>query len=130
MNEIVITFLLVGDRFMLEMHLRETGFAYTACGPFTKNKERAQKFKETRNSWYIYQSKLEKDLDLDHMTYGNFKDLTKQLLIKYCFIRHLIFLKFQNMMEINANLLHWSIDVLTKRIRAEQLKVRICQTNN
>ena len=39
MNEIVNKFLLVGDKFMSEMHLRQPGFTYSACGPFTKNKE-------------------------------------------------------------------------------------------
>ena len=47
MNEIINKFLLVGDKFMPEMHLRQPGFTYSACGPFTKNKERIQKFKET-----------------------------------------------------------------------------------
>ena len=47
MNEIVNTFLLAGDKFMSEMHLKQPGFTYSACGPFTKNKERIQKFKET-----------------------------------------------------------------------------------
>ena len=46
-NEIVNKFLLAGDKFMPEMHLKQPGFTYSACGPFTKNKERIQKFKET-----------------------------------------------------------------------------------
>ena len=44
MNEIVKKFLLAGDEFMLEMHLRQPGITYSACRPFTKNKERIQKF--------------------------------------------------------------------------------------
>ena len=40
MNEIVNKFLPVGDKFMLEMHLKQPGFTYSACNPFTKNKER------------------------------------------------------------------------------------------
>ena len=44
MNEIVNKFLLVGDKFMPEMHLKQPGFTYSACGPFTKNKERMEKF--------------------------------------------------------------------------------------
>ena len=40
MNEIVNTFLLAGDNFMPEMHLRQPQFVYSACGPFTKKKER------------------------------------------------------------------------------------------
>ena len=47
MNEIVNKFLLAGDKFMPEMHLRQPQFVYSAFGPFTKNKERIQKFKET-----------------------------------------------------------------------------------
>ena len=46
MNEIVNKFLLVGDKFMLEMHLKQPRFTYSACGPFTKNKERIENFKE------------------------------------------------------------------------------------
>ena len=40
MNETVNNFLLVGDKFMIEMHLKQPGFTYRACGPFTENKER------------------------------------------------------------------------------------------
>ena len=50
MNEIVNKFLLTGDKFMREMHLRQPGITCSACGPFTKNKERIQKFKETGDS--------------------------------------------------------------------------------
>ena len=46
MNEIVNTFLLAGDKFLPEMHLNQPGFTYSACGPFTKYKERIQKFKK------------------------------------------------------------------------------------
>ena len=47
MNEIMIKFLLVGDRFMPEMHLKQPGFNYSTCGLFTKNKERIEKFMQT-----------------------------------------------------------------------------------
>ena len=50
MNEIVNKFLLVGDKFMPEMHLKQPGFTYNACGPFTKNKERIEKFMQTGNT--------------------------------------------------------------------------------
>ena len=46
MNEIVKKNLLTGDKFIPEMHLKQPGFTYTACGPFTKNKESIQKFKQ------------------------------------------------------------------------------------
>ena len=52
-NEIVYKFLLAGDKFVPEMHLKQPGFTYSACGLFTKNKERIQKFKETGDTSYI-----------------------------------------------------------------------------
>ena len=54
MNEIVNKFLLVGDKFMPEMHLKQPGFTYSACGPFVKNKERIKKFMQTGNTDFIY----------------------------------------------------------------------------
>ena len=54
MNAIVNKFLLVGDKFMPELHLKQPRFTYSACGPFTKNKERIKKIKETGDSRYIY----------------------------------------------------------------------------
>ena len=39
MNEIVHTFLLTGYKFMHEMHFKQPGFTYSACGSFNKNKE-------------------------------------------------------------------------------------------
>ena len=56
MNERVNTFLLAGDKFMPEMRLKQPGLTYSACEPFTKNKERIQKFKETGNTSYIYKN--------------------------------------------------------------------------
>ena len=53
MNKIVNKFLLAGDKFMPEVYLRQPGFTYSAYGPFTKNKERIQKLKET-DLQYIY----------------------------------------------------------------------------
>ena len=55
-NDIVNKFLLVGDKFMPEMHLRQPGSTYSAYGSFTKNKERIQKFKETGDTRYIYRN--------------------------------------------------------------------------
>ena len=60
MNKIINKFLLVGDKCMPDMHLKQLGFTYSACGPFTKNKERIQKFKETGDSRYIYKNELHK----------------------------------------------------------------------
>ena len=60
MNDIINKFLLVGDKFMPEMHLRQPGFTNSACVPFTKNKERIQKFKQTGDLRYIYRNQLDK----------------------------------------------------------------------
>ena len=77
MNEIVNKFLLAEDKFMPEMHLKQPGFTYSACGSFTKNKERIQKFKETADASYIYKNELDKARFQHDMAYGDFKDLKK-----------------------------------------------------
>ena len=76
MNEIVNKFLLAEDEFMPEMHIRQPGFS--ACGPFTRNKERIQKFKETGDSRYIHQKELDKACFQHDMVYGDFKDLNRR----------------------------------------------------
>ena len=58
MNEIVNRFLLVGDKFMPEMHLKQPGFTYSACGPFTKNKERIEEFMQTGNTDFFIKINL------------------------------------------------------------------------
>ena len=78
MNEVVNKFLLAGDKFMTEMHLRQPQFLYSACGPFTKNKERIKKFKETGDTSYIYKNELDKACFQHDMAYGDFKDLPKR----------------------------------------------------
>ena len=55
MNVIVYKFLLAGDKFMLDMHLKQPGFTYSACGHL-KNKERIHKFNETGDARYIYRN--------------------------------------------------------------------------
>ena len=72
-----------GDNVMPEMHLRQPGFTYSACGPFTKNKNKKiqrkiQKFKEPVDSRYIYQNELDKACFQHNMAYGDFKDLPKR----------------------------------------------------
>ena len=75
MNEIVNTVLLAGDKFMPEMHLKQPGFTQSACGPFTKNKERIEKYKETGDTSYIYKTEIDKACFQYDMAYGDFKDL-------------------------------------------------------
>ena len=78
MNEIVNNFLLPGDKFMPEMHLKQPEFTHSACRPFTKNKEKIQKFKETGNRNYIYKYELDKPCFQHDMTSEDFKDLAKR----------------------------------------------------
>ena len=60
------------------MHLKQPGFNYSACRPFTKNKERIEKFKETGDTSYIYKNKLDKACFQHDMAYGDFKDLKRR----------------------------------------------------
>ena len=60
------------------MHLKQPGFTYRACGPFTKNKDRIQKFKETGDTSYIYETELDKACFQHDMAYGDFKDLKRR----------------------------------------------------
>ena len=78
MNEIVNKFLLVGDKFMPEMHLKQPGFTYSACGSFTKNKERIENFMHTGNTDFIYRNELDKICFQHGMAYGKSKDLAKR----------------------------------------------------
>ena len=78
MNEIVNKFLLAGDKFMPEMHLKQPGFTYSACGPFTKNKKRIQKFKETGDTKYISKNELDKACFQHDLAYGGFRGLARR----------------------------------------------------
>ena len=75
MNNTSNKFLLVGDKFMPEMHLKQPGFTYSACGPFTKHKERIQKFKETGDVRHIYRNELDKACFQHDAAYADNKDL-------------------------------------------------------
>ena len=77
MNEIVNKFLLAGEKFMPEMHLKQPGFTYNACGLFTKNKERIETFMQTGNADFIYRNELDKACFQHDVAFGKSKDLTK-----------------------------------------------------
>ena len=78
MNNIIKKFLLAGDKFMPEMHLRQPQFTYSACRPFIKHKQRIQKFKETGDTNYIYKNELDKACFAHDAAYSDSKDLTKR----------------------------------------------------
>ena len=63
---------------MPEMHLKQSGFTYSACGPFTKHKQRIQKFVQTGDTNYIYKNDLNKACFQNDAAYSGSKDLTKR----------------------------------------------------
>ena len=75
MNNIIIKFLLGGDKFMHEMHLRQPQFVYSDCCPFTRHKERIKEFKCTGDMRYIYRNELDKACFQHDSAYVDHKDL-------------------------------------------------------
>ena len=71
--------LLAGEKFMPEMHLKQPGFTYSACGLFTKNKKRIEKYIKTGNTDCIYKNDLDKACFQHDLPYGKYKDLTKRI---------------------------------------------------
>ena len=78
MDEIVNKFLLVGNKFTPEMHLKQPGFTYIVCGLFSKNKERIEKFMQTWNTDFVKKNEFDKTCFQHDMTYGKSKDLAKR----------------------------------------------------
>ena len=116
MNKIVNKFLLAVDKLMSEMHLKQPGCSYSACGPFTKDKERIQKFKETGDTSYIYKNELDKACFQHDMAYGDFKDLKRRTFSDKV-LRDKAFniaFKILNMIYIKKDLLLWFINFLLK----------------
>ena len=75
MCNVINKFLLAGDKFMPEMHLRQPQFVYSACGLFTRHKERIKEFKRAGDTCYIYRNELDKACFQHDSAYGDHKDL-------------------------------------------------------
>ena len=75
MNNVINKFLLAGDKFMSEMHLRQPQFVCSVCGPFTRYKERIKDFKRTGDTRYIYINELDKACFQYDSAYADYKDL-------------------------------------------------------
>ena len=89
---------------MPEIHLRQPGSTYSACEQFPESKIRIQKFKETADSRYIHQNKLEIDFFKYDMAYGDFKDLTRRKVSdKILRNKNLTLLKILNMMDFKES---------------------------
>ena len=97
--------LLVGDKFMPEMHLKQPGLTYSTCGPFTKSKERIEKFMQTGNTNFIYKNELDKACFQHDMAYGKSKDLAKRTQSDKVLrnLKHLNMLVIQNIMVIKED---------------------------
>ena len=79
MNNIINKFLLAGDKFMPEMQLRQPQFVYSACGSFTRCKERIKEFKRTSNTRLLYRSELDKSCFKHDAAYAKYKDVENRL---------------------------------------------------
>ena len=79
MNNVINKFLLAGDKFMPKIHLRQPQFVYSACGPFTRHKERIKEFKRTGDRRYIYRNELDKACFQHDSAYADHKDLINRI---------------------------------------------------
>ena len=77
MNKIINKFLLSGDKFMPELHMKQPGFTYSAYGPFTKHCERIKKFREASNLKHLYRNESDKAYFAHDVAYSDSKDLAK-----------------------------------------------------
>ena len=79
MNNIINKFLLAGDKFMPEMHLKQPQFVYSACGLFTRHKERIKEFKRTGDTRLLYRNELDACFK-QNATYTKYKDVENRLI--------------------------------------------------
>ena len=123
MNNIINKFLLAGDKFMPKMHLRQPQFVYSACGPFTRHKERIKEFKRTGDTRYIYRNELDKACFQHDSAYADHKDLINRTEAdKVLKIKRTILLVIRNMMVIKEVSQVWFISFLIKNQRGVVLK--------
>ena len=80
MNNIINKFLLVGDKFMAEMHLRQPQFVYLACDPFTRHKESVKEFKPTGDTRSLYRNELDKGCFKHDVVYAKYKNVENRLI--------------------------------------------------
>ena len=80
MNNLINKFLLAGDKFMPEMHLRQPRFVYSVCGPFTAHEESIKEFKRTRDTRLLYTNELDKACFKHDAAYAKYKDVENRLI--------------------------------------------------
>ena len=81
MNNIIIKFLLTAGKFMLELHLKQAVFTYSACEQFSKHCGRIKKFRETGNLKHLYRNELDKACFGHDASYSDSKDLVKTTIL-------------------------------------------------
>ena len=109
--EMVHKCLETGDKFLHEIHLWLSEFAYSDWGLFTENKER--KFKKMKDLKYTNKKGQDKACIQHNMEVLNIC-IEEQLLINYDVIKNLVLLKIKNMMDINVDLLQWFMNLFIK----------------
>ena len=79
MNKIINKFLLTGKKCLQELHLKQSGFTYNACGPFTKHRERIKKLRETGNLKHLYRNQLDNACFTHDAAYSEIKIYVREL---------------------------------------------------
>ena len=102
MNNVIIKFLLTADKFKPETHLKDLRVGtYSACGPFTRHKDRINKFIQTGDTNYIYKNELDKTCFAHDAAYSDFKDIKiEQLQIRFLEIKHIKILNSMVVKEV------------------------------
>ena len=111
MDQIINKFLLAGDKFMSKLHLKQPGFTYSACRPFTKNKQRIGKFMQEGDTNYIYKNELDKACFPHDMVCGKYKDL-KRITQSDKVLK--VLKTIQNTMVVKEAWLQWSVSFLIR----------------
>ena len=131
MNETVSKLLLAGDKVMPQIHLKQPGFSYSACGPFTKNKVRIKNFKETGDSRYTYHNEWDKACFQHDMAYGDFKDFNRRTASdKVLHDKAFDIAKNPKYVGYQRGLASMVSKFFNKRLLVEQLKMKLYLTRN
>ena len=105
---------------MPELHLKQPGFTYGACEPFTEHREGIRKFRETSNLKHLYRNKLDKAHFAHDAAYSDVKDLAKTIVSDEI----LRLLKVVNMVDIKEQLAEGLHKPLTKKFKERKVYAR------
>ena len=95
---------MTGDKFIQELNLKQPGFTYGACEPFTKHRETIKKSRETGNLKYLYRNELDKAFIAHNAVYSDSTDLVKRTIqIRFWKIELMKLLEIVNVMDIKEH---------------------------